>query len=225
MKSQMQVAAQYHGPPASPVIKCRSGMTDIPESVESKRTCLRIWFCLLAVLSSGGDLPVIPPSKDSLKAIFPPKIEFDSPRIQVSEHEETESGKKYYVLSIFKMGSGSRIYPMQTVWIARSDLTIARQEEYSDDGQLLDDIHYSDETQIDGFLLPLKMHIERPLDGYTLDLEFKTWKINPNSPDRVFDMAPPPRAKIVHLKNGKSENSMMRSPVFQLFENGTSNRS
>lgn len=151
------------------------------------------------------DLPAIPNGEHIFEDIFPQSIDFDSPGIHFSEREETEAGKKYYVISTFEMGSGTRLYPLRTIWIERSNLTIARQQEYREDGQIIGDIHYSQEAQIGGFFLPLKIHIERPLDGYTLDIEFKTWRINPGPPDKAFDLVPPPKAKIVHL--GKSLNN------------------
>jgi len=53
--------------------------------------------------------------------------------------------------------------------------------------------------------LPLKMHIDRPLDGYALDMEFKNWRINPDLADNAFILTPPEGAQIIHLIDKKAD--------------------
>ncbi len=53
---------------------------------------------------------------------------------------------------------------------------------------------------MDGLLLPLSIKIERPLDGYSLDLEFGSWRLNPDLSDKDFVLTPPPGAEIVELR-------------------------
>ena len=73
---------------------------------------------------------------------------------------------------------------------------------------MVSDILYSDEVQIDGFPLPLQIHIDRPVDGYMLDLKFKGWSINPELPDDAFELTAPPGAETVRLKEkGRSGTS------------------
>lgn len=163
------------------------------------------------------DLP-IPNAAHFFENIFPQAIDLDSPGIEVSIREEIDAGKKYYVLSTFKISSGTRLYPLRAIWFDRSNMTIARQQEYREDGLLLADIHYSEQTEIGGYFLPLKIHIDRPLDEYAFDMEIKTWRLNPNSPKNAFNLTPPPRAEIVHLGKWKRDNSLLRLPALPTFE-------
>ena len=49
--------------------------------------------------------------------------------------------------------------------------------------------------------MPRKIHIERPLDGYTLELEITDWTINSDIEDKTFDLKPPPGVKPKRFKN------------------------
>ena len=43
------------------------------------------------------------------------------------------------------------------------------------------------------------IHIDRPLDGYALNLEFKSWRIDPDLPDNAFSLKLPEGVQIIHL--------------------------
>jgi hypothetical protein len=133
-------------------------------------------------------------------AVFPQSIKIDVPGTRYSKEEESDGEAKYYVLGFYKEGAGHRIHTDRRIWIERSSLTIARQQIYLDDGQIVSDITYLNVARIDGFALPLKMHIDRPLDGYALDMEFKSWRVNPELGDNAFVLTPHAGAQLIHLK-------------------------
>jgi outer membrane lipoprotein-sorting protein len=133
------------------------------------------------------------------EAIFPQSIKIDAPGFRYSLEEQADSAAKYYVLTSYRDGSGQRISTTRKIWIERSSLTISRQQIYLDDGQLESDIAYSDMALIDGLYMPHKIHIDRPLDGYALDMEFKSWRINPVLPDNAFVLTPHAGAQIIPL--------------------------
>jgi outer membrane lipoprotein-sorting protein len=133
------------------------------------------------------------------EAIFPQSIRIDAPGFLYSEEEESDPGAKYYVLNIYREGATRRIHIVRKLWIERSSLAIARQQVYLDDGQVESDIAYSNETEINGIKLPLRIHIDRPLDGYALNLEFKSWRIDPDLPDNAFSLKLPDGVQIIHL--------------------------
>jgi hypothetical protein len=147
-----------------------------------------------------------------IEAIFPQSIGFDFPGIWLGVDEQTDGRVSYYVLTVSKEGSGRamprRIHTLRKIWIERFGLTIARQQVFGDEGEMVSDILYSDEVQIDGSPLPLQIHIDRPVDGYMLDLKFKGWSINPELPDDAFELTAPPGAETVRLKEkGRSGTS------------------
>ncbi len=142
-------------------------------------------------------------------AIFPQSAVLDSPDVWVGLEEQSDARASYYVLSFLKEEQAPRIRILRKIWIERSGLTIARQQLFADEGQLVSDIAYSNDVKIEGFDLPLQIHIDRPVDGYMLDLKFRTWNINPRDlTDNAFELSPPPGAQIIHLKEkGRSSTS------------------
>jgi hypothetical protein len=133
------------------------------------------------------------------EAIIPQSIQIDAPGFLYSMEEENDPGSKYYVLSVYREGATKRIHAVRKIWIERSSLSVARQQVYLDEGQLVSDILYSDETEVDGLKLPLRIHIDRPLDGYALNLEFKSWRIDPDLPDNAFTLKLPEGVQVIHL--------------------------
>jgi len=139
------------------------------------------------------------------EAIFPHDLSLGARGIRTSLNEELNASAKYYVLSVYRDDGAPRIHTIRRIWIERSELTIARQQFFHENGQIdqiASDIEYSDMEQANGFFLPLKIHIDRPLDGYALTLEFKSnsWRVNEGLPDNAFILKPPEGAQIVHPK-------------------------
>jgi outer membrane lipoprotein-sorting protein len=140
-------------------------------------------------------------------AVLPQNIKIDSPEIRISLEEAMDTEAKYYIISFYKDTGSRRIHAFRKIWIERSKLAIERQQFYFDDGQVESDIKYSMEKKGD-LSLPLKIHIDRPLDGYSLTMEFGSegWRINSGLEDKAFVLPTPPGAEIIHLsektKNG-----------------------
>jgi hypothetical protein len=162
-------------------------------------------------------LPARP--KHLFDAIMPPAIKSDGMLVSLEEQtgqklnndEITERQKKkkrqqhqtvettrYYVLNFNQQGAGNRIYVMRKIWIERTGLTIARQQVYSEGGQIVSDIQYFEQKRFNGLLLPLTINIDRPIDGYSLKLEFEDWQVNLDLQDKDFFINHP-GAETVHL--------------------------
>lgn len=133
------------------------------------------------------------------EAIIPQSLQIGAPGFLHSMEEATDPGAKYYVLNVYKEGATKRIHTVRKIWIERSSLSVARQQVYLDEGQMVSDIVYSDETEVDGLKLPLRIHLDRPMDGYALDLEFKSWRIDPDLPDNAFSLKLPEGVQVIHL--------------------------
>jgi len=134
------------------------------------------------------------------EALFPQSVSLDSQGVWVSLEEQRDDRASYYVLTFSREGIRPRSHTIREIWIERLGLTIARQQVFADNGQVVSSITYSNQVMTDGFPMPLNIHIDRPIDGYTLDLEFKSWRINPDLPAEAFQLQPPPNAKIVPLR-------------------------
>lgn len=127
-----------------------------------------------------------------LDAIFPKTIPLHDSKILYTKIEKEDEHSKYYVLEVFRNDPSRRIHKLREFWIERSGLTLFRQRVYDDEGRgrIVGNILYSDVAQYEKYTMPRKIRIERPLDGYNLDLEFKDWKINPVIKDEKFDLQP-----------------------------------
>ena len=64
-------------------------------------------------------------------------------------------------------------------------------------------MRYAGLTETEGYVLPASIRIDRPLDDYSLDMTFKSWRINRALPDEAFALDPPPGAERVLLKEKK----------------------
>jgi outer membrane lipoprotein-sorting protein len=80
-------------------------------------------------------------------------------------------------------------------------------ETFAEDGAKTSVTDYSVFMETEGFILPLSVRIERPVDRYMLNMQFKAWRVNPDLPDTAFILTPPEGAQRVALKErGRSLN-------------------
>jgi hypothetical protein len=141
-------------------------------------------------------------------AILPQSFKTDSPEIRISMEEAGDAEAKYYIISFYKDDGSRRIHTFRRIWIERSQLAVCRQQLFLADGRIESDIRYSNIEKINDLNLPLQIHLDRPLDGYELTMEFKSesWRINGGLEEKAFDLPTPPGAEIIHLsektKNG-----------------------
>jgi hypothetical protein len=159
-------------------------------------------------LPDSPEIPIRP--RDIFEAVLPQGIVVDSTDIRIAREEDMDAESKYYVLSVYKEEMAPVSHTVRRIWIERSSLTVARQRLFGEEGQIVADIAYSDMDLTDGFSLPLEIHMDRPQDGYALDMEFTkgSWRINSALPDNAFILTPPEGAKIIPLKEkGRSDIS------------------
>ena len=134
------------------------------------------------------------------EAIIPQRIALDDARVRVSLEEDQDTTSKYYLLSIFQDVGQKRLRPLRRLWIERSELVVVKQQTFEEDGRIASLIQYSNITPVEGLRLPLSIRIERPSDGYVLDMQFKAWRVNPEVPPTAFVLSPPQGAQRVVLK-------------------------
>jgi hypothetical protein len=136
------------------------------------------------------------------EAVLPQSLEMDDPDVRVSVEEAVGTDTLYYVLTIYREGEYPRIYASRKVWIERSGLVIARQQMFDEDGRIISTIQYGEMEQVDGFYLPISMEIDRPEDGYALNMEFgrDRWRVNRGLPDEGFVLTPPDGAEVIQLR-------------------------
>lgn len=134
------------------------------------------------------------------EAVFPQKLAFKESGYRIAMEEDRDLTTKYYVLTVFREAGDAKLEPVRKLWVDRSDLSVARQVVYGERGVVVSIIQYSNLVPADGVLLPLSIRIERPVDGYILDMQFRSWRVNTELPDTAFVLNPPSGAQQVVLK-------------------------
>jgi len=141
------------------------------------------------------------------QAIFPEGLPLNQSYARIAMKEYQDSLAKYYVLSLFREMGGLQLRPLREIWIERSELRVQLERTYDAEGRIAGTVRYTDVAEEEGFLLPTSLRIDRPLDDYSLDMTFKSWRINRDLPDEAFALIPPPGAERVLLKEKKKRGS------------------
>jgi len=142
-----------------------------------------------------------------LEAILPRPMMLNQPDLRISCTEEEDAQAKYYVLTLLRETAGVEMRVLRRLKIERSEMVVVEEETFTETGRVASIVDYLDLARFDGVLLSREIRIERPIDGYTLDLHFKDWHLNPSLDDSAFVLNPPREAKRVILKekgNGDS---------------------
>ncbi len=140
-----------------------------------------------------------------LQAILPEKLNLSEPDSYLMSEEDRDATTKYYVLSLVKGEGGKIIHPRRRLWIDRSVLAVTRQELFDDGGRVVSDITYAQLAPVGDMLLPFAIKIERPVDGYSLDMQFKDWRVNPELEPKDFEFTPPGAQRVELKEKGRSE--------------------
>ncbi len=142
-----------------------------------------------------------------LRAILPARIATEEPSVRVVKEEEQDANEKYYVVSVFHENGDRKLHLDRKLWFERSGLTITRQQTYEGEGEVAGIVEYSNLSSIQDILMPLSIKIDRPMDGYSLDMEFKDWRVNQQLPADAFIRHPPQGAQVLQLKEKQRSES------------------
>ena len=145
----------------------------------------------------------IPIRPDHLyEAIIPAGIDPAEPGLRISLEESADKNSKYYILSVYTEGIQPLIHAVRRIWIERSQLAISRVQSFDETGRIIGDIEYSEMMPVDGFLLPMRINLDRPEDGYALALEFSngSWGVNSELDDDSFILPHREGAEVVLLR-------------------------
>jgi outer membrane lipoprotein-sorting protein len=139
------------------------------------------------------------------RAILPLPIESAAAKSRFALEEEQDEFTRYYTLSIYHEGSHSELLLDRKLWIERTDFSVVREQTYEGAGRLIGAVRYSDYSFLEGVPLPLSIEINRPVDGYSLHLEFKNWRLNSEMPETAFIKQPPAGARVIPLREKRKE--------------------
>jgi outer membrane lipoprotein-sorting protein len=84
-----------------------------------------------------------------------------------------------YDLGILRRkGNSQQLVPVRVIHISRTDLLPYRQDEYDEQGTLVTRTLYSDYQTFDQISYPTRITIDRPVDGYQIELTFQKLAFN-----------------------------------------------
>jgi len=130
-----------------------------------------------------------------LEAIFWPPLESGS---QILFTEEQEGAGRYYVLTVVSRGENPEV--TRRIWFDRSDLNLARVENYEPRGRLVSVARYSDwRAAGEGAIYPREIALDRPRDDYRLDLRITTLTLNAEIAGDRFQLEQPPGTELVRV--------------------------
>jgi outer membrane lipoprotein-sorting protein len=136
-----------------------------------------------------------------LDAIFLPAIPDGAP---VLFEEASEGALQYYLLTVIRRTDnadagatnssalGSTDWEIaRKIWFSRTDLTVARTDDYGPGGKLISDVFYSSWDAFGDVKYARQITIRRPMDDYQLQIGVKKLAINePVSADRFVLQQP-----------------------------------
>ena len=135
------------------------------------------------------------------EALLVPPVEPSRDRYSFEEAEE--ANHKYYVLAEFEVGKTQPMIPARKIWFDRSDLQVARLQEFDETGAMTEDVHYSAYQDFQGIPYPSQVQISRPVDDYAVTVTIQKATFNEELSADKFELTKPPTAELVDL--GKSE--------------------
>ena len=121
--------------------------------------------------------------------------------------EFNDERARYYILTVLRGGYEKEI--LRKIWFDRSDLQIARLEEFGPQGVLLSDEYFSDwepltaaeqppgDTASAVSAFPRTIRIDRAHDDYRLDLQITKLMLNADIPADRFQLEQPAGSELV----------------------------
>lgn len=118
-------------------------------------------------------------------------------------HKELQQ-QDYEIIVLRK--EGGKWYLSREIIFSRVDLLPDRQLIYNLQGQVVTDASYENFKNYSGLYFPEIIHINRPIEGYSIQITFSKLTFNQPLTDDQFVLNQPPGTKVINLdqKNGNS---------------------
>ncbi len=143
--------------------------------------------------------------QDILRSLFVdirPYLESD--RFATVVNQVPEGIRSYYVVEFIDLSAGAAdAVVVERLFVDRFDLEVARKRLFNSEGQLEMNVEYSLHRDVDGVPFPGEVFMERPLEQYSLRIEFHDTQINVALQDSVFDLDPPDGIPVTVLVDGE----------------------
>jgi hypothetical protein len=113
--------------------------------------------------------------------------------------DDTNETKSVYIL-LCVHHDGDQFWVSRNLYFDRHTLQISRQKTFDTQGNITSDTTYGDWQAYSDVSFPSHIDIQRPREGYELDLKVTEMKMNADLGSDKFVLNPPPNAQIKTLK-------------------------
>lgn len=100
-------------------------------------------------------------------------------------------------------------YLSRKIIFSRVNLFPDRQLIYNPQGQLVTDASYEDFKDYGGIRFPETVHIQRPIEGYSIQLTITKLNLNQQLTDAQFELPQPPGSKVINLDQKTGNNAAL----------------
>lgn len=128
-----------------------------------------------------------------------------NPQILSVMEESFEGRRSFYVFS-FVDSKTSVPRLIEKVWIDRRNLTISRKQMFGVLGAVETDVTYSSYKAFNGVPFPQHIFIRRPVEDYSLRIEFLKTALNGVLPDNPFFLPAPIGSDLIRVGDAKSDH-------------------
>src|SRR5262249_29191720 len=103
----------------------------------------------------------------------------------------TDEENAFYILHVVRENGNGQLQLTRTIWFNRTDLSLARQLIFDNDGTILTDARYSDWKSWDNVGFPKHIEINRPRDEYAVVIDIVKMDINKGVTQDKFTLDQP----------------------------------
>ena len=111
--------------------------------------------------------------------------------------EEAFEGRRSFYVFSFVDSSGKQL--KEKLWIDRRNLTLARKQVFGTDGIVQTDVVYNAYKVSNGVAFPQEVFIRRPVEDYSVRIEFVKTELNTSLPDNAFFLPAPVGSELIRV--------------------------
>jgi outer membrane lipoprotein-sorting protein len=145
-----------------------------------------------------GRNEIIQPSQNKLENLRPQHFQdalivrpVDLNTTKVLMENFTDEDNAFYIIHEVRSNSNGNLQLSRTIWFDRTNLLLARQLIFDNDGNILTDARYSSWNRYDNVPFPKHIEINRPRDEYAVVIDLVKMDINKGVPDDQFVLERP----------------------------------
>ncbi len=139
---------------------------------------------------------------DSLFVDIDPFV--DSSNVLPVLYEEVDGRRSFYVFEFIDSGREDPEV-LERIWIDRRDLRVSRKQVFGAKGIRETDVSYEFYQELEGAIFPRRIMIERPVEDYSLEINFESTELNVALDESVFMRSAPAGSELVDLDEPESD--------------------